>query len=536
MAIAGSNACRIASQGDTANDFAPVAGSQFSLSEISATRIMASQNPGIATPSEATMLTILSTQPLGLIAATIPIGIPVASASMSAMATISSVFGKAREIESTTFSPESSDCERSPWTAFPSHAPYCTMNGRSRPYIRLISAMRMSEALSPASVTAMSPGTSLSSENTMNVASRITGSACNSRLPMTFAGLRRAMPLALQPDVVVFRLAEQVRSVALHALVHRDQLVLEGERHDEGILHHEPLHDSESLAANLDVFRGTRFLDRGFQFRRDRSPAAVVIGILGEHQGVRQAWIRSPGPGGKQPGAAFFGAEKRRRGFRNRCVDKAYADAGLAELFDQDFLALNRILIRVAAEFDHRSFLEARFDEQLARPVGIVRVEVRNRSVVGPMRFRQVHISRLGKPCECGFDEGFPVDRKVERLANPDVVERRFCPVQENLEDVERRPIDHLEVVRAFHDCFLARRQLINQIVLSRGDRAHAGCQFGDDRKLDPFGIRTAFLPVFFVALDDDTFAVRPADKGIGPGAHRRTSDVADSACLENRW
>ena len=54
-----------------------MAGSQFSLSEISATRIMASQKPGIATPSEATMLTILSTQPLGLIAATIPIGIPV---------------------------------------------------------------------------------------------------------------------------------------------------------------------------------------------------------------------------------------------------------------------------------------------------------------------------------------------------------------------------------------------------------------------------------------------------------------------------
>ncbi len=54
--------------------------------------------------------------------------------------------------------------------------------------------MRVSEALSPASVTAMSPGTSLSSENTMKVASRITGSACSSRLPMTLAGLRRAMP------------------------------------------------------------------------------------------------------------------------------------------------------------------------------------------------------------------------------------------------------------------------------------------------------------------------------------------------------
>src|SRR5882672_4093645 len=211
------------------------------------------------------------------------------------------------------------------------------MNGRSSPYIRLISAMRMSEALSPASVTAMSPGTSLSSENTMNVASRTTGSACNSRLPMTFAGLRRAMPLAPQPDVVVFRLAEQIRSVALHALVHRDQLVLEGERRHEGIFHHQLLHDSESLAAYFSVFGSTRLFDRGFQFRRDRSPAAIVIRILGEHQRISQARIRPSGPGGEQPGASFLGTEERSRGFRHRRIEEAYADAGLAELLDQNF-------------------------------------------------------------------------------------------------------------------------------------------------------------------------------------------------------
>src|SRR4051812_46500108 len=106
--------------------------------------------------------------------------------------------------------------------------------------MRLISVMRASVALSPASVTAMSPGTSLSSENTMKVASSITGSACSSRLPMTFAGLRRAIPSALQPDVVVFRLAEQVRPVTLHLLVHGNQLVLERERRHQGILHHQP--------------------------------------------------------------------------------------------------------------------------------------------------------------------------------------------------------------------------------------------------------------------------------------------------------
>ncbi len=54
--------------------------------------------------------------------------------------------------------------------------------------------MRASVAFSPASVTAMSPGTSFSSENTMKVASSITGSACNRRLPTTLTGLRRATP------------------------------------------------------------------------------------------------------------------------------------------------------------------------------------------------------------------------------------------------------------------------------------------------------------------------------------------------------
>src|SRR5262245_20375589 len=97
----------MASTGDTANDFAPVAGSQFSFSEISATRIIANQKLGIATPSDATRLTVLSTQPFGLIAATIPIGMPVIRARTSVIATISSVFGNARAIELATGSPDS---------------------------------------------------------------------------------------------------------------------------------------------------------------------------------------------------------------------------------------------------------------------------------------------------------------------------------------------------------------------------------------------------------------------------------------------
>src|SRR3954466_3451101 len=118
--------------------------------------------------------------------------------------------------------------------------------------------MRASVALSPASVTAISPGTSLSSANTMKVASRITGSACNRRPPMTLAGLRRAIAwsprLALEPDVVVFRLPQQVRPVALHLFVHRDQFELERERSHEGVFHHQPLHGGKRFAAQLDIF------------------------------------------------------------------------------------------------------------------------------------------------------------------------------------------------------------------------------------------------------------------------------------------
>src|SRR5262249_24516650 len=130
--------------------------------------------------------------------------------------------------------------------------------------------MRASVALSPASVTAMSPGTSLSSANTMNVASRITGNACSRRPPITRTGLRRAIPSACEPDVVVFGFSQQVGLVALHLLVHGDQFELEGERRHEGVLHHQPLHRRKRLAAQLEILGSARFLDRGFQLRLNR--------------------------------------------------------------------------------------------------------------------------------------------------------------------------------------------------------------------------------------------------------------------------
>ena len=149
------------------------------------------------------------------------------------------------------------------------------------------------------------------------------------------------------------------------------------------------------------------------------------------------------------------------------------------------------------------------------------------------MRFRQVHVGRLGKARERRLDEGLAVDRHVERLAHPDVVKRRLRPVQEYLEDVQRRPVEDLEVLGALDDDLLARRQLINQIVLPGGDGTHARGQLGNDGEFDTIGIWPVRLPVFLVALDDDLLAVRPTDKGIGAGADRRARDVTRGAGLE---
>ena len=47
--------------------------------------------------------------------------------------TINMVCGRQRSIEDSTVSLETSEVDRSPWTAFHNHDPYCTRNGRSSP-------------------------------------------------------------------------------------------------------------------------------------------------------------------------------------------------------------------------------------------------------------------------------------------------------------------------------------------------------------------------------------------------------------------
>ena len=78
------------------------------------------------------MMASSSHEPSRLAAAT-PSGMPITSAMTIANTTISSVCGKQRSIEVNTASLEISEVERSPCSAFHSHAPYWSKNGRSRP-------------------------------------------------------------------------------------------------------------------------------------------------------------------------------------------------------------------------------------------------------------------------------------------------------------------------------------------------------------------------------------------------------------------
>ena len=135
------------------------------------------------------------------------------------------------------------------------------------------------------------------------------------------------------------------------------------------------------------------------------------------------------------PEPRFSGAEERggRLPRSAHCMN-LHVHAGLAELLDQDFLALHRILIGIADDLDRQPVLEAGLGEQLARLVGIMGIELGNRLVVGPMRLRQVHVGGLGETGERRLDEGHTVDREIEGLAHLDVVERRLRPVEEDLE------------------------------------------------------------------------------------------------------
>ena len=129
----GSSAWLSDNTGSARNGDDPVAGNQFSCSANSDTSSIASQKLGTATPSDAKLITPLSIQLRGRLAASMPSGTPTTSATLSAIETISKVLGRQRTIEVITGSPDNSDFDKSPCTAFHSQSPYCSRNARSSP-------------------------------------------------------------------------------------------------------------------------------------------------------------------------------------------------------------------------------------------------------------------------------------------------------------------------------------------------------------------------------------------------------------------
>src|SRR5690606_29199168 len=111
-------------------------------------------------------------------------------------------------------------------------------------------------AFSPARVIAMSPGISLRMPNTMKVASTSTGTAWSRRRRMTrereelnidIAG--RSPFSARQRDELVLRLADEVGLVADDLLRDGGHFRIEGDRHDQRLLHHDALEPREYLLA-----------------------------------------------------------------------------------------------------------------------------------------------------------------------------------------------------------------------------------------------------------------------------------------------
>jgi hypothetical protein len=109
------------------------------------------------------------------IADRIPAGSPINRDSTMAPPASDSVAGMRCTIASVTFCDENSDVPRSPCSALPTQRAYCSITGSSSPNRVLVSSICSSVAFSPASVTAGSPGTSSTRENTISDTRKSTG-------------------------------------------------------------------------------------------------------------------------------------------------------------------------------------------------------------------------------------------------------------------------------------------------------------------------------------------------------------------------
>ena len=105
----------------------------------------------------------------------IPAGNPINSETTIAPNANDSVAGIRCVIASVTSCDENSDVPRSPCIALLTHRQYCSMTGSSRPNRVRVASICSCVAFSPASVTAGSPGTNSTIENTINDTRNSTG-------------------------------------------------------------------------------------------------------------------------------------------------------------------------------------------------------------------------------------------------------------------------------------------------------------------------------------------------------------------------
>ena len=110
---------------------------------------------------------------------------PTAAANTMAPRARLKVTGKRAASSLATVRPLNSDEPRSPDSTPPSHRPYCSSNGSSRPSSSRISSTRVSDASSPpAMVRAGSPGTASTSAKTAKLISSSRGMSPSRRRAM----------------------------------------------------------------------------------------------------------------------------------------------------------------------------------------------------------------------------------------------------------------------------------------------------------------------------------------------------------------
>ena len=202
-AIAGRMRCLNHSHNPCSTPAYPSAGRYWRLMARAEIITSASQKGGMATATAEAAVMTRSTAPAGRSAAITPSVSEMSVAKTRATATNDKVTVARRQIKPLMLSDVCNDLPRSPWMAWPSHRPYRTSRGSSRPSSWRIFATCSGVGFSPARLTAASPGTRSTRTNTKNETMINSGTLIRSRRTTSFniqevvrllRGIRRQAP------------------------------------------------------------------------------------------------------------------------------------------------------------------------------------------------------------------------------------------------------------------------------------------------------------------------------------------------------